>query len=139
MNTHQMFNLRRLSELLRNLPPEKFDMKHWSHGSRCGDVHECGTRACIGGWSTLVFEDLKLEVSPGHGHAGLVYTDLRGLHYDEYEAIVAAWGIGFNEAHALCGANILYNSPIDAADSLDELIEKYFIGKGDAGYHDVTD
>ena len=114
-------------------------MSHWSHGAQCGDVHECGTRACIAGWSTTVFEDLKLAVTPGCSHTGLVHTDTRGLHYDEYEAIVAVWGIGFNEAHALCSPSRRYNSPSDAADSLDELIEKYFIGVGDAGYHHVRD
>lgn len=134
MNTHQMFNLRRLSELLRNLPPEKFDMKHWSYGSACGDIHECGTKACIAGWSTVVFDDLKLEVTPGCSHTALVHTDTRGLHYDEYEAIVASWGISYTEAQNLCSSNLLYNSPTDAADGLDELIEKYFIEKGDTGY-----
>ncbi len=133
-----MFNLRRLSELLRNLPPQKFDMKNWSHGIKCCDVHECGTKACIGGWSTLVFEDLKLTVTTiGHDHTSLTYTDPDGMHYDEYDAVATVWGISFQEAHDLCSPNIQYNAPTAAADQLDKLIEKYFIGTGDAGYHDV--
>ncbi len=109
-------------------------MKNWTNGIECCDVHACGTKACIGGWSTLVFEDLNLTPSsPGHDHTSLTYTNPGGMHYDEYDAIPAVSGITFEEAHALFGPSNRY-TPTDAANELDKLIEKYFIGKGDTGY-----
>lgn len=133
MNAHQMFKLRRLSELLRTLPDEKLFMSYWSQGPACCDLNNCGTRACVAGWSTMFFEDLKL-IEVGSDHTKLECRDHDDILHIEYDAIAQAWGISINEVMQLCSANILYDSPSDAADELDKLIEKYFIGEGDKGY-----
>lgn len=46
--------LRRIRDFIASLPPERFDMS--SFGSpRIGLLAECGTAACIAGWTCAVF------------------------------------------------------------------------------------
>lgn len=128
MNAYQMFGLRRLSQLLRSLPPEKFNMKRWFSGNNGNniDLHACGTSGCIGGWSTLFFDDLNL-VATSTTHADLLYQDPDHSCKRGFGAVAAAWGVTFNEAENLCHSTRIYDSPAHAADAVDELIEKYFI------------
>jgi len=133
MDAHQMFKLRRLSELLRNLPDKKFYMSYWSQGPKCCDLNDCGTRACVAGWSTVFFEDLKL-IEREDNITYLEYRNPSGEVSKEYRAIIQAWGISDDEAIELCSASIQYDSPSAAADELDKLIEKYFVGEGDEEY-----
>ncbi len=139
MNAYQMFGLRRLSQLLRELPPEKFDMKYWSQNisGDPADLHACGTAGCIGGWSTLFFDCLSISRPSSISS----HTDLHcngGSCWDTgYQAVATAWGVSKTEAEAICCSTRVYETPADAADVIDALIEKYFIGQGEAGYHDV--
>lgn len=56
--------LQRLALLLDGVPPERFDMSHWSRGkcspwtgeSEAFAPPTCGTTACAGGWATTVPE-----------------------------------------------------------------------------------
>ncbi len=137
MNAYQMFGLRRLSQLLRELPPEKFDMTHWSK-NRDGDpadLHACGTSGCIGGWSTLFFDGLRiLRATNISSHTDLICNAGSGESGCGYGAVALAWGVHHTEAEVICSSTRVYESPSDAADAIDELIEKYFIGEGNNGY-----
>ncbi len=142
MNAYQMFGLRRLSQLLRELPPEKFNMKHWSSNMN-GDptnLHACGTAGCIAGWSTLFFDSLHISRTSDIAtntelicSVGLVETMEGENDHDSdceesgYKAAALAWGVSKTEAEAICSSTRVYDSPSDAADVIDALIEKYFI------------
>lgn len=139
MNTHQMFGLRRLVQHLRSLPDDKFNMPCWSQGKKPLDLNDCGTRACVGGWSTLFFDDLKLV----RRSVAAFSTTTCDLEYQRecddypsegYMAVAEAWGVSEDEATRLCSATKTYDSPRAAANEIDKLIEKYFIGKGDHSY-----
>lgn len=129
MDAYQMFGLRRLSQLFRELPPEKFDMSHWSANSDGDpeDLHACGTAGCIGGWSTLFFDCLSIS----RPSSITSYTDLSCSVGDcmqsGYSAVALAWGVSKTEAEVICCSNRVYESPSHAADAIDELVEKYFI------------
>lgn len=129
MDAYQMFGLRRLSQCLRELPPEKFNMQHWSANSDGDpeDLHACGTAGCIGGWSTLFFDCLSIS-RPSHitSHTDLDYNDGHCC-VSGYSAIARAWGVSKIEAEYICCSNRVYESPSHAADAIDELVEKYFI------------
>ncbi len=129
MDAYQMFGLRRLSQFLREMPPEKFDMRHWSVNSDGdpADLHACGTAGCIGGWSTLFFDPLRIS----RASTILDCTDLTCSVGDcekgGYKAVALAWGVTANEAEVICCSTRVYDSPADAADTVDALVERYFI------------
>lgn len=128
MDAYQMFGLRRLSQCLREMSPEKFDMSHWS-ANQCGDpadLHACGTAGCIGGWSTLFFDCLHISrPSDISSHTDL-FCNVGG-RYSGYGAVALAWGVSKTEAEVICCSTRVYESPADAADVIDALVEKYFI------------
>lgn len=133
-----MFNLRRLAQHLRILPDINLHMPCWSRGHKPLDLNDCGTRACVAGWSTLFFDGLNLvrrsaAIFP-NTTCDLEYQ--RQYHHtrEGYDAVAEAWGVSEDEATELCSAGRRYDSPSAAANELDKLIERYFIGKGDRGY-----
>lgn len=129
MNTHQMFGLRRLSAFLRELPPEKFNMRHWSANSRGdpADLHACGTAGCIGGWSTLFFDGLRISRPHIEADCTDLYCNVGDREEGGYAAVTLAWGVTEGEVQDICCSTREYDSPADAADVIDALVEKYFI------------
>lgn len=50
-------NIKRVRDHIAGLPTERFDMEDWAGGLRYGpeELRECGTTACIGGWTNFLF------------------------------------------------------------------------------------
>lgn len=129
MDAYQMFGLRRLSAFLRELPPEKFDMRHWSANSDGDptDLHACGTAGCIGGWSTLFFDGLRISRPSTFANWTDLLYNVDDCRKSGYSAIALVWGVSTAEVEAICSSTRVYDSPSDAADVIDALVEKYFI------------
>jgi hypothetical protein len=64
----------RLRDFLEGLPAEKFDMRVWTNGQ----VHECGTPACIGGWASRLRGEFMDPTRVGKW-LGLSVDDARNL------------------------------------------------------------
>jgi len=130
MNKKQIDRLLRLVDFLRELPPENFDMSDWNSSGYVKKKPACGTRACIGGWSTLFFPELSL--------CELEWTDgkeicLNGCNaVTSIDAIEKAWGVSYEDAERVClpeDSDSLFE-PKAGADLLANVVEKYAVESG---------
>lgn len=70
-----------LIEFLEHLEPEKFDMAHWFRRTECGSV------ACVAGWTCWLDEDLRF-LTELQGGGGVVISDAaqKKLGLNDYQA-----------------------------------------------------
>jgi len=81
MNKKQIDRLLRLVDFLKTLSPRNFYMGAYRHGVLHKEP-KCGTYACVAGWSTLFFPELKRELN--------------------IEAISNAWGMKREDVRRVC-------------------------------------
>lgn len=86
-------NIRLVRNVIANLPPERFNMNYWAAYVENEDdvenivevLHNCGTVACIGGWTNAIFGDETESTYDAAKHLGLSDRTAHSLFYP--------WGI----------------------------------------------
>lgn len=77
-----------LADFIEKLPPERFDITLWIYAPRCLASYEeliqdCGTCACIGGWTQILF-NAPYESTLEYSHSAF---ELLGLTEPEAERL----------------------------------------------------
>jgi hypothetical protein len=95
-----------LSELLRVIPPENFDMSDWQYRSaRAQQRRWCGTAGCIAGWAAVFWNSNKFNSPRYEGAEALSLT------YEQAESLFVPGGV------------VLYDvTPTQAADVIDNYL-----------------
>lgn len=115
-------NLTLLAEKLEQLPPDKFSMRHW----------ECGSVACIGGWTDRWFPETKDAYEALGLDGPCVWTGTgRQLFYPSTTICPELRASGIKDAYGSYPENALYRRiwnedqdlpPADAAKVVRNLI-----------------
>ena len=84
MNTERILEL---ADLIEQLPEEKYDQTTWKH--------DCGSPACIAGWTVFKFHEYpdELEAMPGD-EVTITAKCLLGLDWDTAENLFKANPLG---------------------------------------------
>jgi len=135
MNKKQIDRLLRLVDFLRELPDENLDMSDWNKSGIVKKKPGCGTRACIGGWSTLFFPELSL--------CELEWIDGKGIRLNGnsavtgIDAIEKAWGVSYEDAERICMSEDIDSrfEPKEAANLLASIVQS---NAAESGY-DIVD
>ena len=76
----------------------------------------------------MFFDGLRISRASNRSSHTELHCDDGGSCWDTgYQAVATAWGVSKIEAEAICCSTRIYETPADAADVIDALVEKYFI------------
>ena len=115
-----------LLDLLRSVPPEKFDMSTWGRGMEVGEAltrpyageHICGTVACIGGWMERLLYNPKPSNVPCLEYVLGLSPSMRKALFYPWEA----YGSIDDEGHWMAGEDD-YFLQADAIAAVSHLID----------------
>ncbi len=123
MNKRQERYLLSLANFLDNLPKENWDMDRYNPRTPTGLLvdrpqgakHEigCGTTCCVAGWAAILHKGAWPKWNPDGG------TEL-DISYETFQDF---FGLGENDAHAICSEG-MYDSSPQKATQIRKMVEK---------------